>query len=264
MGEGCAGFAIVETCVSREDAGVVEGVTEPPEDYTQSSTGRASRPSRRWVFEKLREHFPCVYQTRTQPVHPEFPVNWDDLDGAPPLIRAVFVASKRPLELPSLSPGLVSAQFPSSVEGLQAAMNEMQRLIWQYDFELRAKEEALKEMHGEAQARLTALEGSAARAAALEASAAERLEAIAEKDCIISHLDAQGASLRVQLEAAASSNEELRRRAEILEAAAAERLQAMLDKDRTIADLDAAVKRQQDDFRNLNPELQRPEGQERH
>jgi SAM-dependent methyltransferase len=243
MGEVCAGFAVVETCVSREEGGVVEGVAETAQDYTQSATGRASRPSRRWVFERLRERFPFVYQTRTQPAHPEFPLRWDDLEGAPPLIRAVFVASKFPLELPSLSSQLLSAQFPSTVEELQARLDAMQRLVWQYDSELRSKEEVLSELRREAQARLEALEDAAGRAARLEASASERLKAVAEKDGTISRLDAQAAGLRAQLEAAAASNEELREQAARLEATAAERLEAMLEKERLIAELDAALKR---------------------
>jgi hypothetical protein len=110
MGQVCSGFAIVETCVSADTTGPVQLVDEVREDYTQSLTGRGCRPARRWVFETLRMFFPFVYHTRTQPLHPEFPINWHDLSGAPPLIRAIFVASKRLLDLPSLSPVLLDIQ----------------------------------------------------------------------------------------------------------------------------------------------------------
>lgn len=110
MAHACGGFAIVETCVSGNQGNGVELVEEIREDYTQSSTGRGCRPSRKWVFEQLGALFPFVYHTRTQPLHPEFPVDWNNLSGAPPLIRAVFVASKHPLDLPTLSPALLDVQ----------------------------------------------------------------------------------------------------------------------------------------------------------
>jgi SAM-dependent methyltransferase len=110
MGQICSGFAIVETCVRPDDNDSVEFVDEIREDYTQSSTGWGCRPTRNWVFKQLGGSFPFVYHTRTQPPHPEFPVNWNKLSSAPPLIRAVFVASKYPLDLPSLSPVLLDIQ----------------------------------------------------------------------------------------------------------------------------------------------------------
>ena len=110
MGEACTGFAIVETCVSAAKASAVETVDEIREDYTQSLTGRACRPTRQWVFETLGRYFPFVYHTKTQPAHPEFPTDWNDFNDAPKLVRAVFVASKRPLQLVSLSPTLLDVQ----------------------------------------------------------------------------------------------------------------------------------------------------------
>jgi len=110
IGQACRGLVIVETCVRPDNSDRVEIVDELREDYTQSSTGRGCRPTRKWVFKKLGSSFPFVYHTRTQPHHPEFPVNWNDLSSAPPLIRAVFVASKYPLDLPSLSPVLLDIQ----------------------------------------------------------------------------------------------------------------------------------------------------------
>jgi hypothetical protein len=110
MGEACTGFAIVEICVSTARTSAVESVDEILEDYTQSSAGRACRPTRQWVFETLRRYFPFVYHNKTQPAHPEFPTDWNNLGDAPPLVRSVFVASGRPLELPTLSPKLVDVQ----------------------------------------------------------------------------------------------------------------------------------------------------------
>jgi hypothetical protein len=62
------------------------------------------------VFDALGRCFPFVYHTKTQPDHPEFPTDWNDLRNAPQLTRAVFVASKRPLELAVLSPELLDVQ----------------------------------------------------------------------------------------------------------------------------------------------------------
>ena len=110
MGQACNGLAIVETCVLPDSDSKVQLVNEALEDYTQSSTGRGCRPTRKWVFAELRASFPFVYHTRTQPLHPEFPVDWNDLSGAPALIRSIFVASKYALDLTSLSPTLLDVQ----------------------------------------------------------------------------------------------------------------------------------------------------------
>ena len=104
------GIAIVETCVSAATSSGIELVNEIREDYTQSATGRACRPGRRWVFDTLGRYFPFVYHTKTQPAHAEFPTEWNNLDDPHELIRAVFVASKLPLELPTLSTKLLDYQ----------------------------------------------------------------------------------------------------------------------------------------------------------
>ncbi len=109
LGEICSDFTVLETCVQGHEVGV-EIVDEVLGDYTQSSTGRGCRPGRKWVFEELKKHFPFVYVTTTQPNHVEFPTNWLDLSDAPPLIRSVFVASKRALGLPTLTTVLVDKQ----------------------------------------------------------------------------------------------------------------------------------------------------------
>jgi SAM-dependent methyltransferase len=110
MGEVCTGLAVVETCVRGDQSQSAGIVAEASEDFTQSSTGVGSRPTRAWVFEALGSCFPFVYQTQTQPNHPEFPVDWRDLSHATPLTRAVFVASKQPLDMPSLQARLGDVQ----------------------------------------------------------------------------------------------------------------------------------------------------------
>jgi 2-polyprenyl-3-methyl-5-hydroxy-6-metoxy-1,4-benzoquinol methylase len=110
MGEACTGFAIVETCVNAARTSAVEPVDEIRDDFTQALDGRACRPARQWVFDTLGRFFPFVYHTKTQPDHPEFPIDWSNLADAPQLVRSVFVASKRPLELPALSSKLLDIQ----------------------------------------------------------------------------------------------------------------------------------------------------------
>lgn len=56
---------------------------------------------RQWVFDELHRHFEHVYMPSTQPWHREFPLDWAALgDGQAggDLTRAVFVASRRPLD----------------------------------------------------------------------------------------------------------------------------------------------------------------------
>lgn len=106
----CEGILLLETCVS---PGAQSRRVLRPEggDPTQAFSRMGCRPTRRWVFEELSALFPCVYNTRTQPCHAQFPLDWRaaPADG---LIRAVFVASRTPLDSPFLCPGLVEVHDP--------------------------------------------------------------------------------------------------------------------------------------------------------
>jgi Methyltransferase domain len=90
---------LLETCVShdlREDGEYI--VRENSQDPTQAISGLGCRPTRRWVYNVLRGSFRHVYFPRTQPAHPEFPVNWGiELEDRSKLIRAVFIASQTDL-----------------------------------------------------------------------------------------------------------------------------------------------------------------------
>jgi SAM-dependent methyltransferase len=99
----CADLLLLETSVSLGDAPAVRDVAEIAEAPTQAVTGRGVRPTRPWLFAKLKEHFAHVYVPATQPAHEEFPLDW----AAPPAPgieyqRAVFVASRRPIANPRL------------------------------------------------------------------------------------------------------------------------------------------------------------------
>lgn len=76
--------------------------------------GVACRPKRGWVMRELRRHFPFVYTTTTQPNHEEFPIDWTVPQDDPWLVRAVFVASRTVLALPSLTTALPDRQLRAS------------------------------------------------------------------------------------------------------------------------------------------------------
>lgn len=108
MARSCGSLLLLETCVSFGEDLALNPVTEPEESPTQAITGRGCRPTRPWVWNQLRGLFEFVYATTTQPWHEEFPLDW----GAPRdgLSRAVFVASRRPVESGSLTDRLPSLQ----------------------------------------------------------------------------------------------------------------------------------------------------------
>jgi len=222
IGAACTGVAIVETCVSLGPG--EDGVRERSEDHTQPSTGRGSRLTRERVFELLGRAFPYVYQTKTQPANPEFPTNWNDL-RAPALVRAVFVASKQPLDLPTLSPALLDSQeqLPAHVRDLHVAAGACRTWL---SIAATAWEEAARK-EKDLQRVLATTQEHEQRALRLEHVAAERLAAMEDRDRLISRLHAE-------IESRNQAIRDLKNRAEALEATAADRLTAMTDRDREI------------------------------
>jgi hypothetical protein len=233
MGRVCSGFAVVETCVSANQDRSIELAVETTEDYTQSSTGKGSRPSRKWVFQELGRYFPFVYQTKTQPNHPEFPTDWNNLNSAPPLIRAVFVASKEPLNLPSLRRELLDVQerldpaaYIATLEGIMAEDRQI----------LEERDELIRRLHTEAQDLRMQLERAVAFGNEQHRESSEFRAAAAERYAVISRLDAEVNRLRASIA-------EYEQRTEMLEEAASERLQSMLEKQALIMRLDAELKK---------------------
>ncbi|MDR3614357.1 MAG: FkbM family methyltransferase [Candidatus Obscuribacterales bacterium] len=95
----CQETLLLETCVSFDNSGTINNVTENINDFTQSFSGTGCRPTRQWVFDQLRSCFPHVYMPTTQPCHEEFPLDWT---GQSPsninnLHRAIFIASRKRL-----------------------------------------------------------------------------------------------------------------------------------------------------------------------
>jgi SAM-dependent methyltransferase len=107
----CRRFFLLETCVNPQDNGRINLVREDRRYPNQSFHGLGCRPGRDWVMAELHRHFASAYVTVTQPDHPEFPLTWPVvlLPGMQNA-RAVFVASRETLDLPTLSPRLLMQQ----------------------------------------------------------------------------------------------------------------------------------------------------------
>jgi len=106
----CSDLMVLETCVSPGADCTLHFVQENSDDFTQSITPLACRPTRAWVFAELKRHFEFVYETRTQPNHAEFPLDWSKPVADGSLFRAVFVAARQELDLPTLSPRILESQ----------------------------------------------------------------------------------------------------------------------------------------------------------
>jgi hypothetical protein len=100
---------LIETLVSYGDDDEAYPTPEPG-GMTQAFTGMGCRPTRRWVFQRLRALFPYVYLPTTQPAHEDFPLDWTIPPSAPTFTRAVFVASYNPQTTPVLVPRIPDRQ----------------------------------------------------------------------------------------------------------------------------------------------------------
>jgi SAM-dependent methyltransferase len=109
LAERCSDCLLLETCVSVGEGEAVNPVVEDTALASQSFHGEACRPTRPWVFNRLRELFDFVYVPVTQPSTGEFPLDWT-VPAEQPLTRAVFIGSRRPLESPLLLDHLPSRQ----------------------------------------------------------------------------------------------------------------------------------------------------------
>ena len=97
-------FLLLETCVSPGDDEEINPVEEELAKPSQGLRGRGCRPTRSWVYTRLREHFEHAYLTTTQPWHEEFPLVWEfEPDSSVPIrgVRASRPAPRRRLAAPS-------------------------------------------------------------------------------------------------------------------------------------------------------------------
>lgn len=109
---GCStGLMLLETCVSAGAGEELNPFQETVGQPDNAVNGRGCRPTRGWVRRELANHFEHVYVPRTQPWHEEFPIDWSSPDlEREPLIRSIFVASRRPLSNPLLTEDLPMRQ----------------------------------------------------------------------------------------------------------------------------------------------------------
>lgn len=107
LAEICTGQILVETRVSVKTDDSIEHMADHGGN-NGSIYRKASRPSRQWMMNRLRENFGYAYVSVTQPKHEDFPLEWDYATGSNN--RAIFVGSKTPLSLPTLSQTLPSVQ----------------------------------------------------------------------------------------------------------------------------------------------------------
>lgn len=107
----CGGMLLLETCVSPGTDENIHPVTEDPGNPTWAFSGGACRPSRPWIFNRLKAEFPFVYMPLTQPNHPQFILEWATAEvNDKVLTRSVFVASRHELKHPLLLPEIPMVQ----------------------------------------------------------------------------------------------------------------------------------------------------------
>lgn len=111
MASQCGGMLLLETGASFGDEDEPNPVPERAERHTQSAAGLGCRPTRTWLYNRLKELFGYVYVPTTQPNHDQFPIDWSAPEKhEAPMCRAIFVASKQPIDNPQLSDHLTPQQ----------------------------------------------------------------------------------------------------------------------------------------------------------
>ena len=189
MSKACRSLLVLETGVSPGSGHEINPVREVLGDFTQALSGEACRPTRFWVFDTLKKYFPFVYQTRTQPIHPEFPIDWTKIPDDHGLIRAVFVASQTACDLPVLSPGVLDHQeLPPSATVIEVQVRDA--AIEAMRLELERSHERAGILDATAQERLAIIRLQEERIAGLDKAAAERLAEMPEKEKMILRLTA--------------------------------------------------------------------------
>lgn len=90
----CRKMLLCETCVSFGEDNLLNPCKEDVLNPTQAISGRGCRPTRKWVYNRLKKHFEFVYLPITQPYHEEFPLDWSSSQNLKKLTRAIFIASR--------------------------------------------------------------------------------------------------------------------------------------------------------------------------
>lgn len=97
MDKWCKSLLLLETIVSYNDGKSIDYCMDNLTDPTQSVSGEACRPSRKWIFDQLKSRFNFAYVPKSQPKFEEiYPLDWTKSE-APRVSRAVFIASRNKL-----------------------------------------------------------------------------------------------------------------------------------------------------------------------
>jgi len=92
---------LLETCVTPGHNEAVNPVSEMATVVNKAQSGEGCRPTRPWVMHRVRDGWGFAYLSKTQPSHPEFPLDWSVLATEPHPThntRAVFVGANRALD----------------------------------------------------------------------------------------------------------------------------------------------------------------------
>ena len=96
MARSCQKMLLLETCVSFGEEEAINLCKEVADFPSQAISGRGCRPTRKWVYNQLKQYFEFVYMPITQPNHEQFPLDWT-LSSSETLVRSVFIASRQKL-----------------------------------------------------------------------------------------------------------------------------------------------------------------------
>lgn len=91
---------LLETCVTSEFSAAepIGLIAENAMVASQAIHGQGCRPSRLWLWRALNDRFKFLYACRSQPNHPEFPLNWSSDTTGNERSRTILVASSRLLD----------------------------------------------------------------------------------------------------------------------------------------------------------------------
>ena len=104
----CDGQLLLETAVSPGTFDELLLVRDP-DAFNQAISGIGCRPTRLWILNRLKSLFGYGYIPRTQPDHVDFPADWVHTP-IQTMHRSIFVGSRTPLSLPTLTDQVPSEQ----------------------------------------------------------------------------------------------------------------------------------------------------------
>lgn len=105
----CTGFLIVEAGTlsgANRDDDTIEYTEGEGDDPAGSVSGLFCRPTRPWIYNRLAALFPHVYMPLIQPEFDRYRRDWREPASGRAQHRAIFVASRAPMDHPHLFEGI--------------------------------------------------------------------------------------------------------------------------------------------------------------